>query len=103
MKNPEHFGWKFDGTRYIAIVTDNRLALDIVISFASCRCKGFFFACVCGVADIFLNRPIIFVSTALFVHLLRRWSKLLLLEQHNTNTCLKLNSFKNMPRAIQGN
>ena len=46
MKNPEHFGWKFDGTRYIAIVTDNRLALDIVISFASCRCKGFFF-CLC--------------------------------------------------------
>ena len=26
MKNPEHFGWKFDGTRYIAIVTDNPVA-----------------------------------------------------------------------------
>ena len=26
MKNPEHFGWKFDGTHYIAIVRDNPVA-----------------------------------------------------------------------------
>ena len=40
MKNPKHFRWKFDGTRYIAIVTDNPIALGTVISFASCNSKG---------------------------------------------------------------
>ena len=36
----EHFEWKFDGTRYIAIVTDNPVVPDTVISNASCNCKG---------------------------------------------------------------
>ena len=40
MKNPEHFGWKFDGTHYIATVTDNPIAPDTIISLASCNCKG---------------------------------------------------------------
>ena len=40
MKNPEHFGWKFDVTRYIAMVTDSPIAPDTVVSFASCDCKS---------------------------------------------------------------
>ena len=40
MKHPEHFGWKSDGTCYIAIVTDNLMAPDTVISFVSCNFKG---------------------------------------------------------------
>ena len=35
MKNSEHFGWKFDGTRHMVIVTDNPVAPGTVISFAS--------------------------------------------------------------------
>ena len=49
IKNPEHFGWKFDGTRYVAIVTDNPVAPDTVIIFASCNCKSnAFFLCSWG-------------------------------------------------------
>ena len=40
MENPEHFRWKFYGTHYMTIVTDNRIAPDTVTSFASCNCKG---------------------------------------------------------------
>ena len=39
MKNPEHFRWKFDGNCDIAIITDNPVALDTVISFPLCNCK----------------------------------------------------------------
>ena len=54
MKNPEHFGWKFDGTRYIAIVTDNPVAQDTVISFALCNCKdNIFFLCLWGADNSF--------------------------------------------------
>ena len=40
MKNPEYFGWKFDGTHYIVIVTDNPIHADTVISFALCNCES---------------------------------------------------------------
>ena len=40
MKNPEYFGWKFDGTHYIGIVTDNPIHADTVISFALCNCES---------------------------------------------------------------
>ena len=30
MKNSEHFGWKFDENRHIAIVTDNPVTPDTV-------------------------------------------------------------------------
>ena len=56
MKNPEHFGWKFNGTRHIAIVIDNPVAQDTVISFALCNCTTIFLvfvgwlSCVCGMA-----------------------------------------------------
>ena len=43
MKNSKHFGCKFDGTRFIAIVTDNHVVADTVISFALCNCKDHFF------------------------------------------------------------
>ena len=39
MKNPEHFGWKFDGTYYIATITYNPIA-PVTINFASCNFKG---------------------------------------------------------------
>ena len=49
MKNPEHFGWKFDGTRYIVIVTANPVALDTIISFALCNCQdNIFYLCLWG-------------------------------------------------------
>ena len=40
MKNPKHFGCKCDGTQCIATITDNPIAPNTIISFASCNCKG---------------------------------------------------------------
>ena len=37
MKNPKHFGWMFNGTRYRAIVRDNPVAQGTLISFALCN------------------------------------------------------------------
>ena len=39
MTNPDHFRWKFDGNRFVAIVTDSPIAPDTIIDFASCNCK----------------------------------------------------------------
>ena len=41
---------KFDGTHYIAIITDNPVAPDTVIRFALCNCKDniFFIWCLWG-------------------------------------------------------
>ena len=36
MKNTGYFGWKFDGTHYIAIVTDNSIAPESIISYQLC-------------------------------------------------------------------
>ena len=40
MKKPKHFGWKFDGTQYVATITDNPIAPNTMISYASCNCEG---------------------------------------------------------------
>ena len=37
IRNPEYFGWKFDGNYYVAIATDNFIVPDTGISFASCN------------------------------------------------------------------
>ena len=50
MKKPKHFGWKFDGTQYVATITDNPIAPNTMISYASCNCEGNIFTCICGVA-----------------------------------------------------
>ena len=49
MTNLEHFGGQFNRTRQIVIATDNPIAPDTVISFASCNCNSnFFYLCFWG-------------------------------------------------------
>ena len=97
MKNLEHFGWKFHRTYYIAIATDNPIAPDTVISFASCKCKGNVFLLAVWLWGSYLTAQIIIffdkyseyfcVSTALFVQFFKAWSKLSFIR---TNSSLKL-------------
>ena len=44
LKNPERFWWRFDGTHYVAIVRDNPVAPDTVISVTSVTVKLIFFS-----------------------------------------------------------
>ena len=46
IKNPEYFECKFDVTHYIAIVTNDPVAPDTVISFTLCNCKDHIFLLV---------------------------------------------------------
>ena len=59
MKNPENFGWKFDGTRYIAIATDNPIAPDTVISLALCKSEGNTFYFRSSRPEVFLRKGVL--------------------------------------------
>ena len=92
MKNPAHFGWKFDGTRYIAIAIDNPVALDTVISFALYNCKdNIFFLYLWGGHNSFYQiYQTIFVFQQFHLSSCQEpGENFILLEPHNTNTSLK--------------